>query len=71
MVRDGGSHPDDAQVDIAAAVFARLTARQRLVSIWMTAGFSDEDIARHLGVADQELYSEVDEIARIVRRVMP
>lgn len=71
MVRDGDRDPDDAQVGVSAAVFARLTARQRLVSIWMTAGFSDEDIARHLGVADQELYSELDEIAQIVRRVMP
>lgn len=71
MVRDGGRHPDDAQVDVAAAVFARLTARQRLVSVWMTAGFSNEEIARHLGLTQRDLRILIDEIARIVRGTPP
>ena len=69
MVRDGGSHPDDAHVGAAAAVFARLTARQRLVSVLMTAGFSNEEIAQHLGMAKKDLLLEFDEVVRAVRRV--
>ena len=68
MVRDGGRHPHDAQVDVAAAVFARLTAKQRLVGVWMTAGFSNEEIAQHLGVTQQQLAAELGELARTLRR---
>lgn len=68
MVRDGGRNPDEAQVDVAAAVFARLTARQRLVSVWMTAGFSNNEIAQHLGLTPDALRLEILEIATIARR---
>lgn len=68
MVRDGGGHPDDAHVGVAAALFARLTARQRLVSVWMTAGFSNQEIAQHLGVTQQQLAAELGELARTLRR---
>ena len=67
MVRDGGRHPDDAQIDTAAAVFSRLTARQRLVSVWMTAGFSNEEIAQHLGITQLRLDMEFEEIAQVFR----
>lgn len=67
MVRDGGRHPDDAQVGVAAAAFARLTVRQRLVSVWLTAGFSDDDIAKHLGLTRRQLAAEVAEITQVVR----
>lgn len=68
MVRDGGRHPDEAQVGVAAAVFARLTARQRLVSVWMTAGFSSEEIAQHLELTADALRLEILEIATIAGR---
>lgn len=67
MVRDGDRESDDARVGVAAAVFARLTARQRLVSVWMTAGFSDEDIARHLALTRRQLAAEFAEITQVVR----
>ncbi len=67
MVRDGGRDPDDAQVGVAAAVFSRLTARQRLVSVWMTAGFSDEAIAKHLRLTRRQLAAEFAEITQVVR----
>lgn len=71
MVRgDRGDDPVDARDGAAAAVFARLSGRQQLVAVWITAGFSDHDVARHLGIADEELYSELDEIARVVLQVM-
>lgn len=68
MVRDGGRPPDDPQVDVAAAVFARLTLRQRLVSVWMTAGFSNQKIAQHLGITEQQFAAELGELARTLRR---
>ncbi|MGE3841584.1 MAG: hypothetical protein AB7I50_08350 [Vicinamibacterales bacterium] len=67
MVRDGDRHPNDAHVGAAAAVFARLTVQQRLVSVWMTAGFSDEEIARHLGSSEQEVRADFEKVARVLR----
>lgn len=64
MAQSRGRHPDDASHG-AAAVFARLTARQRLVSIWMTAGFSNDEIAEHLGLTLAEVASELTQIAQI------
>lgn len=67
MVRDGGRPSHDPQVDVAAAIFARLTPRQRLVSVWMTAGFSNKEIAQHLGITQLRLGMEFEEIAQILR----
>lgn len=67
MVRDGGRHPDDAQVGVSAVVFARLTPRQRLVSVWMTAGFSTGEICEHLGLTRREIDAEIDAIRRAFR----
>lgn len=62
-------HEDGARV--AAALFARLTGQQRLVAVWRVAGFSSEEIARHLGITRQELRLELHEIARVVQRLVP
>lgn len=66
-MRGAGRDPVDAQVGVAAAVFARLSARQRLVSVWMTAGFAVADICQHLQMSEREVIAEFDEVARIVR----
>lgn len=65
MAQDGGRHPDDAHVGVAAAIFARLTTRQRLASVWLTAGFSREEIARHLRITQEELSAEIDAVAQV------
>jgi len=49
---------------IAAAILARLSPRQREISVWATAGFSSEQIAKHLGITSEELRVELEELAR-------
>lgn len=66
MVLDGAPHPNDARASVAAVVFVRLTATQRLVSVWMTAGFSNEEIAQHLGITPQALAVVFDEISAML-----
>lgn len=68
MAGDSGRHPEDDLVHIAAALLDQLTVQQRLVSVWMTVGFSREEIAQHLGLTQQELTVEFGEIARVLRR---
>ena len=69
MVRDSGLDPEDDRAGIASAIFAQLTPRQRLVSVWIAARFSIDEIARHLRMTQEELSSELGEIARVVRAI--
>jgi len=69
MDGDGGHHRDGAQVDVAAVVLARLTARQRLMSVWITAGFSYAEIAQHLEITPQQLSVEFVELSQIFRHI--
>ncbi len=69
MVRNSGPVPEDARGAAAAALLAQFTPRQRLVSIWLTAGFSDEEIASHLGITRQQLDEEFAELTRTLRRL--
>ena len=68
MVRGSGHDPDYARARAAAAL-ARLTVRQQLVVVWMTAGFSSDEIARHLAITQQELNRESAQITQIASRM--
>lgn len=67
MVRNGGPVPGDARGAAAAALLAQLTPRQRLVGLWLTAGFSDEEIAHHLGLATEDVRADFDTLALVLR----
>ncbi len=67
MVRNSGPVPEDARGAAAAALLAQFTPRQRLVAVWLTAGFSNEQIAWQLGITRQQLGLEYGDIARILR----
>lgn len=64
------SSPSAERADLAKRALLSLTSRERLVYIWSKAGFSDQEIANHLGTSAAAVETLFTEARRKIRLIM-